>query len=117
MKVPTMIRRSITAASDWSREAMNSRFDFLRLNRQLEERREQHILRSCVCVDARTDSQISIGGREYVNFCSNDYLGLSGDPHLAEAWREGIRLWGCGSGASPLVTGLTRAHRDRKSVV
>ena len=53
MKVPTMIRRSITAASDWSREAMNSRFDFLRLNRQLEERREQHILRSCVCVDAR----------------------------------------------------------------
>ena len=56
MKVPTMIRRSITAASDWSREAMNSRFDFLRLNRQLEERREQHILRSCVCVDARTDS-------------------------------------------------------------
>lgn len=112
MKVPTMIRRSITVASDWSREAMNSRFDFLRLNRQLEERREQHILRSCVCVDARTDSQISIGGREYVNFCSNDYLGLSGDPHLVEAWREGIRLWGCGSGASPLVTGLTRAHRD-----
>ena len=46
-------------------------------------------------------------GRAYVNFSSNDYLGLSRVPELA----GGLAPWaqnhyGVGSGASPLVTGL-----------
>lgn len=45
-----------------------------------------------------------------VNFSSNDYLGLACDPSLVQAWQQGLELYGCGSGASPLVTGQHTPH-------
>jgi len=48
--------------------------------------------------------------RELLGFCSNDYLGLANHPALIEAWAEGARLYGVGSGASHLISGHSRAH-------
>lgn len=48
--------------------------------------------------------------RELLMFCSNDYLGLAAHPRVAEALAEGARLYGGGSGASPLVSGHSVAH-------
>lgn len=48
--------------------------------------------------------------RSLLAFCSNDYLGLANDPALIEAWAEGARLYGVGSGASHLISGHSRAH-------
>lgn len=59
-------------------------------------------LTSIEAPDART---IRIGDETYINFASNDYLGLRFHPALltrAEAWME---RYGVGSGASRLVTG------------
>ncbi|SUI64749.1 aminotransferase class I/II-fold pyridoxal phosphate-dependent enzyme [Shewanella morhuae] len=49
-------------------------------------------------------------GRTYSNFSSNDYLGLSRVPELADALHLGAQTYGVGSGASPLVTGYSEAH-------
>jgi 8-amino-7-oxononanoate synthase len=43
-----------------------------------------------------------------IDLCSNDYLGLSRDPELAAALKEGIDIYGAGSTASRLV----RGHRE-----
>jgi 8-amino-7-oxononanoate synthase len=51
-----------------------------------------------------------VDGRRLVNFCSNDYLGLAGDPRLAEALCAAAVRWGTGSGAAHLVTGHTAEH-------
>lgn len=51
-------------------------------------------------------------GRRLINFCGNDYLGLSDHPVLTEALAAGARAHGAGAGASPLVTGYRRAHRE-----
>ncbi|TGL59578.1 aminotransferase class I/II-fold pyridoxal phosphate-dependent enzyme [Leptospira sarikeiensis] len=40
-----------------------------------------------------------------LDFCSNDYLGLSSHPKLIESLKQGIDLYGAGSGASRLVRG------------
>ncbi len=45
------------------------------------------------------------GPERLVNWSSNDYLGLAGDPRLVEALCAGARAWGTGAGASRLVTG------------
>jgi 8-amino-7-oxononanoate synthase len=49
--------------------------------------------------------RVLIDGKAYIAFCSNDYLGLAGEPRLAEALAEGARRWGAGAGASHLVSG------------
>lgn len=45
-----------------------------------------------------------------LDLASNDYLGLSGDPRLAEAAAAAARTWGTGSTGSRLVTGSTALH-------
>src|SRR5207237_26552 len=48
---------------------------------------------------------VRLHGRELLNFSSNDYLNLAGDPRLARAAARAARRYGCGAGASPLVAG------------
>ncbi len=46
------------------------------------------------------------------DFCSNDYLGLKDDPRVVEAAKKALDAYGLGSGASQLVSGYTRVHRE-----
>ncbi len=49
-------------------------------------------------------------GQRYLNFSSNDYLGLSQHPAIIDAWQTGATRYGVGSGGSGHVTGYTDAH-------
>jgi 8-amino-7-oxononanoate synthase len=49
-------------------------------------------------------------GRDLLDLASNDYLGLSDDPRLAEGAIAAVRTWGTGSTGSRLVTGTTELH-------
>lgn len=51
-----------------------------------------------------------VDGRDYIAFCSNDYLGLAAHPELIEAAREGAARYGVGAGASHLVLGHAAVH-------
>ncbi|NND45993.1 MAG: aminotransferase class I/II-fold pyridoxal phosphate-dependent enzyme, partial [Xanthomonadales bacterium] len=54
-------------------------------------------------------------GQTLVNFSSNDYLGLAGDPALISALQRGAQAHGVGSGASALVTGFREPHAALES--
>ena len=62
-------------------------------------------------VDGPQGTHLILNGREVLNFCSNDYLGLANDPRLKEAAIETMNKEGFGSGASRLVCGHMRAHQ------
>ena len=53
---------------------------------------------------------VRVPPREAVNFCSNDYLGLSAHPEVVQAFTDAAMKYGVGSGASHLVTGHSTAH-------
>ena len=55
--------------------------------------------------DSRPWPRIVFEGKEVLNFCSNDYLGLADDERLCQAAREAMKTQGFGSGASRLVCG------------
>ncbi|MFN9129070.1 MAG: aminotransferase class I/II-fold pyridoxal phosphate-dependent enzyme, partial [bacterium] len=55
---------------------------------------------------------VTIDGRDFVSFCSNDYLGLAAHPALAAAAAEGALRHGTGAGASHLLTGHADAHES-----
>ncbi len=56
--------------------------------------------------------RVVLDGLYLVNFGSNDYLALAGDPRLAQAAIEATRRQGWGSAASPLITGYAIAHQQ-----
>ncbi|HEL8076853.1 TPA: 8-amino-7-oxononanoate synthase [Escherichia coli] len=48
---------------------------------------------------------------QYLNFSSNDYLGLSHHPQIIRAWQQGAEQFGVGSGGSGHVSGYSVAHQ------
>ena len=64
-------------------------------------------LASITSVDGPT---VRVDGREVVNWCSNDYLGLSAHPALVDAASRAAGEWGVGSRASRLLAGTTSWH-------
>lgn len=75
------------------------------LHRRLDAIREQGLHRELRHVDSPQGSRINIGGRELINFSSNDYLGLANHPALKAAAVRAVEEFGAGAGASRLVCG------------
>lgn len=61
-------------------------------------------------VDGAQGPVAVVDGVEVLNFSSNDYLGLAGDPRLAKAAASALDRSGVGAGASRLVVGNHREH-------
>jgi 8-amino-7-oxononanoate synthase len=71
----------------------------------LEARAREGLRRSLLSVAARDARIIGAAGRSYINFSSNDYLGLRFHEALIGRAIEWAEAYGVGSGASRLVTG------------
>jgi 8-amino-7-oxononanoate synthase/dethiobiotin synthase len=70
------------------------------------------LLRTPRIIDSASAPEVVIDGRSVVLLCSNNYLGLADDHRLRSAAATAARRWGSGSGASRLVSGSARLHRD-----
>jgi 8-amino-7-oxononanoate synthase len=75
-----------------------------------QERAAQGSVRTRRVVEAREGAMVRVDGRELVNFCSNDYLGLSQHLDLVCALQEASAWHGVGSTASALVCGHHAEH-------
>lgn len=61
-------------------------------------------------IDGTAGVRARVGGRDVLLFCSNDYLGLRGDPRLASAGFSAAQKWGAGAGSSRLIAGSLAVH-------
>ncbi len=75
------------------------------LNQRLVALREQNLYRELRRVDSPQSPRIRIGDKTFLNFSSNDYLGLANDPILKDAAIKAIEKFGAGTGASRLICG------------
>ena len=62
-------------------------------------------------------ASVQADGRSYINFSSNNYLGLADDPRLVQALQSAAATYGVGSGASQLICGHSRAHAQLEEAV
>ena len=85
---------------------------FSDLGSHLDDLRRRDMFRVRRSLEGPQGREVLVDGRLLVNFCSNDYLGLAGDPRIAEAFKRGIDRWGTGAGASHLICGHTAAHEE-----
>ena len=83
---------------------------FTELQNELNERAAQGLLRQRRTLDGPQSPHISVEGKPYLAFCSNDYLGLANHPRLITALQQGAAQYGVGAGAAHLVSGHGVAH-------
>jgi 8-amino-7-oxononanoate synthase len=77
----------------------------------LSARKQQQLYRTRQTLEGPQDVVVRIGDRDYLSFCSNDYLGLANHPEIVAAFKEGADRFGVGSGAAHLITGHSYAHQ------
>lgn len=83
-----------------------------RLAARIDERREQDLLRRRLTLESPQGPLVTVEGRQYLNFCSNDYLGLAAHPRVIARFKRAADQYGVGSGASHLVCGHSAAHHE-----
>ena len=81
-----------------------------KIDKFLQERIKNNLLRILRPIDSKKRGKLSYNGREYFDFSSNDYLGLSGHSELKKAAKSAIDSFGTGSGASRLLSGSLDIH-------
>ena len=81
-----------------------------RIEQALEERQAADALRCRQPVTQGAGRWLTREGQRWLNFSSNDYLGLSQHPAIVKAWQEGAERYGVGSGGSGHVSGYSEAH-------
>ena len=79
---------------------------------QQRQRSESGLTRELKMIESPQSVIVKRGGRELINFSSNDYLGLANSDELKTATEEAVRKWGVGAGASHLVCGHQSPHEQ-----
>ena len=79
---------------------------------RLAEVKEKGLHRRLRAVESAQDATIILEGQEVLLFSSNNYLGLANHPALKRAAQEATQQYGCGSGASRLISGSMAIHHE-----
>lgn len=78
--------------------------------RELRELRKKDLLRGLMALESRQGPVVTIRGKRYINFASNDYLGLACHPEVVRAAEAAGKRFGFGAGASRLLAGGNTLH-------
>lgn len=84
---------------------------------ELDRLDQSGLLRRRRTLESPQGAQVKVDGRNYVSFCSNDYLGLANHSELIEAACNGARRYGVGAGASHLLCGHGGSHAQAEKAL
>ena len=90
-------------------------FDFIK--EELDEIRKEGLFRTLKPIEERKGARVKVRGKELINFCSNNYLGLAGHPEVVRKAKEILKEHGVGSGASRLVSGSFKIHEELEAKI
>ena len=82
------------------------------LSQTLDEIREDGLYKSERLITGEQDASINVGGREVLNFCANNYLGLADSPELVDAAKTALDEHGFGMASVRFICGTQGQHRD-----
>lgn len=82
------------------------------LEAALAERDAKHLYRHRHILESAQGPVIQIYGKQYLNFCSNDYLGLANHPDVVKAFQDAANNYGVGGGSSHLIVGHNHPHHQ-----
>src|ERR1035437_6908064 len=82
------------------------------LGNVLNEIRDAGLFKSERVIESPQEARISVSGREVLNMCANNYLGLSDDPTIVAAAHAGLDKWGYGLSSVRFICGTQSIHKE-----
>ncbi|MGP1958529.1 MAG: 8-amino-7-oxononanoate synthase [Arsenophonus sp. NC-CH8-MAG3] len=80
------------------------------LTHQLDRCKQKELWRQRKVIKKNDARTLIFDQQQYINFSSNDYLGLSYHSEIIKAWQIGLKRYGTGSGSSGHIIGFNCAH-------
>ena len=88
-----------------------------RLQAELDGIREAGLWKGERIVAGPQGAHVPVDGREVLNFCANNYLGLADDPTLVRAAQDGLARWGLGLASVRFICGTQTIHKDLEAAI
>ncbi len=82
------------------------------LENTINDIRDAGLYKSERVIEGPQDARIDVGGREVLNMCANNYLGLSDHPAIVEAARKSLDEWGYGLSSVRFICGTQAIHKE-----
>jgi glycine C-acetyltransferase len=79
---------------------------------RLAEVREAGLYKHELVMTTPQGAHVEVGGRELLNLCANNYLGLADHPAIVEAAHEALDRWGYGMASVRFICGTQPPHRE-----
>ena len=88
------------------------------LRRNLDELKEQGLYKQERVLSSRQGSTVTCDdGRQLINLCANNYLGLSGDEALAQAAAKSVERYGYGLSSVRFICGTQTVHKQLERAI
>ncbi|HTE24492.1 glycine C-acetyltransferase [Flavitalea sp.] len=83
-----------------------------RLSAELEEIRSNGLFKTERIIESPQGAEIIVNGKKVLNFCANNYLGLSSHPKVLEAAKKYIDYRGYGMSSVRFICGTQDIHKE-----
>ncbi|HCA59757.1 MAG TPA: glycine C-acetyltransferase, partial [Blastocatellia bacterium] len=82
------------------------------LEATLNDIKEAGLYKNERVIEGAQDAHIEVNGREVLNMCANNYLGLSDHPAIVDAARRSLDEWGYGLSSVRFICGTQAIHKE-----
>ena len=81
------------------------------ISKELETIKEQGLYKTERIIETPQAAEINVNGKNVLNFCANNYLGLSSHPEVIAAAHEALDEWGFGMSSVRFICGTQTIHK------
>ena len=83
-----------------------------KLTEEIESIKDNGLYKNERIIKSKQDANILVNNESVLNFCANNYLGLSSSPELINAAKEGLDDWGLGLSSVRFICGTQTIHKN-----
>ena len=88
-----------------------------RLNKELDNINDAGLYKNERIIQSKQNTKILVNGKQVLNFCANNYLGLANHPQLILAAQEGLEKWGFGLSSVRFICGTQTIHKTLENKI
>ncbi|EFM01430.1 glycine C-acetyltransferase [Hoylesella marshii DSM 16973 = JCM 13450] len=115
----TVVSKIITYFASITHKILNLMYGKMKehLSRTLAEIKEAGLYKEERIIESAQQAAIRVKGKEVLNFCANNYLGLSNHPRLIEGARKMMETRGFGMSSVRFICGTQDSHKELEKAI